>query len=388
MKYTCTIIDVSDDEITVLINNTDITGFSNKGILADVGTEIEVEISFFDDLKISKSNQRKPHIWKRGDSLSYSIIGILNVEKARIESLIDFDLDCDDLYDCAFLDGKMVEIEVARIDLEFPGCGIDSEANMKKIKLRVRKETRQCLKCGKEKEFLFISDFAYGKSLVVYGEGKRYAYINFLEDSVYNEFVTLVNEIITANSEKNTKSIPMQKLFSVACDPISNFPIRFEEQERCNDCNSCQFESLMIKPIEFIDVEVSVITHEYWKCLDYAQKRKKIEEELRSRYERFIYTLNQCGLFLLNATDDEIETCIFENFYTGIRSNMCDDLELFILEGWIDEEIKEKCRILISLFLDIKIKQQQIWNIQSVKTSGKWLDIMKLADEIKAMLHR
>lgn len=42
----------------------------------------------------------------------------------------------------------------------------------------------------------------------------------------------------------------------------------------------------------------------------------------------------------------------------------------------------------ISLFLDIKLKQRQIWNTQSVKTSEKWLIILKLSDEIKAMLYR
>lgn len=261
-----------------------------------------------------------------------------------------------------------------------------SEANVKKIKLRVGKETVLCSKCGKAKEFLFISDFAYGESLFVYGEGRKYAYINFLEDSVYNEFITLVNEVIAANGKNITKNIPMQELFSIACDPISNFPIRFGEQERCDYCNSCQFESLMIKPTEFADVEVPVVTHESWKCLDNAQKREKIEEALKNRYKRFIYTLNQCGLFLLDATDEEIETCIFDNFYIGITGNMSDDLELFILKDWINNEIKEKCRILISLFLDIKVKQRQIWNTQSVKTSEKWLNIMKLSDEIKAML--
>lgn len=172
----------------------------------------------------------------------------------------------------------MRQIEVPGDRLDFVEC---SEANVKKIKLRVGKETVLCSKCRKAKEFLFISDFAYGESLFVYGKGRKYAYINFLEDSVYNEFITLVNEIMAANGKKITKNIPMQELFSIACDPISNFPISFGEQERCNYCNSCQFESIMIKPTEFIDVEVPVVTHESWECLDCVQKREKIEEALR-----------------------------------------------------------------------------------------------------------
>lgn len=119
MKYKCIIIDVKDDEVTILVNNTEITGLSNRGILLDIGTETEVEISFFDDLKISKSKQKKPCIYQKGDSLSYLIIGILNVEEVRIESLINFDLELDDLFNFGFLDGKMVEVEVVRINLEF-----------------------------------------------------------------------------------------------------------------------------------------------------------------------------------------------------------------------------------------------------------------------------
>ena len=101
------------------------------------------------------------------------------------------------------------------------------------------------------------------------------------------------------------------------------------------------------------------------------------------RYRRFLYTLNQCGMFLLHSSDEEIETCIFEDFDIGIRNDVSDDnLELFLLEGWIDEEIKERCLILKSLFLDIPANYPQLWNVQSVKVSEIWIRIMELADEI------
>ena len=114
----------------------------------------------------------------------------------------------------------------------------------------------------------------------------------------------------------------------------------------------------------------------------------KYEKLREDRYQRFVYTLNQCGKFLLNSTDEVIETCIFEDFDIGVRGDMCDDnLEIFIEEGWIDEEIKEKCLQLRSLFLNVQSGQSQIWNIQSVRTSKVWLEVLELSDEIKSLLY-
>lgn len=106
------------------------------------------------------------------------------------------------------------------------------------------------------------------------------------------------------------------------------------------------------------------------------------------RYRRFVFTLQQCGKFLVDASDDTIETCIFEDFDIGIRGDLCDEnLDLFIYEGWISEEIKSKCLKLQSLFLNIHSKQPQIWNIQSVRTSEIWREVLELSDEIKALLY-
>lgn len=114
-------------------------------------------------------------------------------------------------------------------------------------------------------------------------------------------------------------------------------------------------------------------------------KLRNINEE---RYHRFVFTLNQCGSFLVDEKDECIETCIFENFDVGIRSDISDEnLEIFIDEGWIDENIKEKCLRMRRLFLDIEVNQKNIWNIESVKVSDKWKEILELSDEIKSILY-
>ena len=114
----------------------------------------------------------------------------------------------------------------------------------------------------------------------------------------------------------------------------------------------------------------------------------KYERVKEDRYQRFVYALQQCGKFLMTASDETIETCIFEDFDIGIRGDICDEnLELFIYEGWINEEIKDKCLKLQSLFFNIHNKHPQIWNIQSVRTSKVWREVLELSDEIKSLLY-
>lgn len=114
-------------------------------------------------------------------------------------------------------------------------------------------------------------------------------------------------------------------------------------------------------------------------------KYEKLREDM---YQRFVFTLRRCGKFLLNSTDTVIETYIFEDFDIGVRSDMCDqNLEIFIEEGWIDEDIKEKCLRLRKMFTDIQLKQSKLWNVQSVRISKTWLEILELSDEIKSLLY-
>lgn len=105
-------------------------------------------------------------------------------------------------------------------------------------------------------------------------------------------------------------------------------------------------------------------------------------------YKRFINTLNECGVFLLSADNKTISYLIFEEFDINVRSDLCDDnLAMFISEGWIDESIEENCRKLRDSFCEIQSLYPQYWNINSVRTSEKWAEILKLSDEIKENLY-
>lgn len=100
MKYNCIIIDAADDfdEVTVKVGKAYIVGFVNSGITKEIGDEAEIEITLFDDLEIYKSELNKISIERNGDSFSYSLYGILDVDNCILKSTIDFIIDKEELY--------------------------------------------------------------------------------------------------------------------------------------------------------------------------------------------------------------------------------------------------------------------------------------------------
>ena len=115
MTYDCRIINVDEDEVTVQIGDATITGFANCGVDA----EIKVEILLYDDIEIELSEDNKMCIERLGKSFKYSIWGVLDIENAVLKSLIDFEIDQEELYNYGHLDGKYVRMDILRLDLIF-----------------------------------------------------------------------------------------------------------------------------------------------------------------------------------------------------------------------------------------------------------------------------
>ena len=119
MKYNCVIKEIEDDEeVTIKIGDTIITGFVNMGLSIPIDKETEVEIEFFDDIEIEETQIREKSILSKG-TYSYSIYGILDVDNGIISSTLDFSIDREYLYGYGFLDGKYVEVKVNRLDFYF-----------------------------------------------------------------------------------------------------------------------------------------------------------------------------------------------------------------------------------------------------------------------------
>lgn len=107
---------------------------------------------------------------------------------------------------------------------------------------------------------------------------------------------------------------------------------------------------------------------------------------LGEKFDWFIDTLNKSGIFILNLSNKEIETFIFEDLIVGVTSFFSKNNLIELKEnGLIDEEIEKKAYLLRKKILNID--NTNLWNIDSVRQSSEWLDIFDLSDELSKKLH-
>ena len=133
-------------------------------------------------------------------------------------------------------------------------------------------------------EFYYLSDFSYGERLVLFHNGMSYAYINLLEDDVYNDFIDKVKSILNLHqkdfSEEKLQNI-INHIFGMTCDRIQESEIDFAmNHKKCIYCAADDFEDLMAEPEKIICVEMPNVTHHAWKTLDDAKKVQRIEKAL------------------------------------------------------------------------------------------------------------
>ena len=99
-------------------------------------------------------------------------------------------------------------------------------------------------------------------------------------------------------------------------------------------------------------------------------------------FDLYSDTLNKCGAFLLNEDDSVIEYNIFEEFDIGVHSFFhIDSLKKLLLHGYITQDAFEKSNMVREKTLQLQNSNQ--WNIENVKISREWRDILYLCDEIK-----
>ena len=119
MLYDCKIINIEEEEITIKIGNVYITGFTNCSVNKGIGEAAVVDISLYDGLKLSPCEENKCGIERKNNTFCYAIFGTLDVYKSVLKSVINFEIDKEELFDYGYLDGKQVKIDVLRIDFDF-----------------------------------------------------------------------------------------------------------------------------------------------------------------------------------------------------------------------------------------------------------------------------
>lgn len=112
-----------------------------------------------------------------------------------------------------------------------------------------------------------------------------------------------------------------------------------------------------------------------------------IDNSLDKLYDVYTDTINSCGIFLINESDDEIEYKIFEEFIIGVISFLhWKTLERLNLAGYISKGVEEKSISFRKKVLEIENTNE--WNISSVRTSPMWREIMILSDDIRNRLNK
>ena len=103
------------------------------------------------------------------------------------------------------------------------------------------------------------------------------------------------------------------------------------------------------------------------------------------KYELFKDALTHCGTFLLDLPEEEIGYHLFEEFDGDSISFLNENfLTQLLSAGKITPQI-----VVMSLELSRKfraLENTELWNVKSVKNNPNWLEILHLADQIKAML--
>lgn len=107
---------------------------------------------------------------------------------------------------------------------------------------------------------------------------------------------------------------------------------------------------------------------------------------LGEKFDLFIDTLNKSGMFILDLSNKEIETFVFEDLIVGVTSFFSKNNLIELKEnGLIDGDIEEKAYLLREKILSID--NTDLWNVDSVRQNSEWVDIFELSDELKKQLY-
>ena len=103
------------------------------------------------------------------------------------------------------------------------------------------------------------------------------------------------------------------------------------------------------------------------------------------QYEYFEETFNKFNTTLLNQTDDDIEYVIFEDIIDNVVSFFHPIvIDKLLEEKYINKEVYDLCCDFRKQFLELEEKTSG--GVTEVRESKDWLDLMKLADEIKSKI--
>ena len=107
----------------------------------------------------------------------------------------------------------------------------------------------------------------------------------------------------------------------------------------------------------------------------------------KEQYEYFKETFIKFNTSLLDQSDDDIEYTIFEDIIDNVVSFLHTIVIDKLLEKkYINKEVYDLCCDFRKQF--IELEEKTTGGATEIRKSKEWLDLMKLADEIKSKLWR
>lgn len=156
---------------------------------------------------------------------------------------------------------------------------------METVRIKIIKEVVKCENCKRAKDFLYLSDFAYGQRLVYLNDATEYAYANLIEDKYFQDYIKIVKTILREKKivyTNETLNDFVNELYGITCDTINGNNVDFsQDQNKCLYCGSTEFEKYMSEPEALVEMEIPLISHVVWENLSENRRRKLIEEKMK-----------------------------------------------------------------------------------------------------------
>lgn len=123
---------------------------------------------------------------------------------------------------------------------------------------------------------------AYGEFLLRDDDGESLVYLNAITDPTYKEVGVLLEqrpEVIQMAPNKRAELL--RRLYGpVACDVSANGRIlKIGQHPKCPVCSSSAMRSWQeVQPAEFVELDISSVTHALWQSLTEDQKVARISQ--------------------------------------------------------------------------------------------------------------
>lgn len=112
-----------EEEVVVNVNGQLLRCFMSylDDLVIEAGKEYyaNIEYEIYNDFSIEEVNEELRKIECVNESFSYDIIGKLNIDKCKLESSINIEIDEDDIYEFGGYDNKYIRFRVDRFNIEF-----------------------------------------------------------------------------------------------------------------------------------------------------------------------------------------------------------------------------------------------------------------------------